>query len=160
MSDTEMITGIKVPIALTYTFTAGRTGAKFLRHLKSGRIVGQRCPSCSNVYVPPHGCCARCGVMTEEEVEVSGRGTIRYFTIVHIPIPGSPVTPPFVVAQILLDGADIPTMHLIGEVPIEEVRLGMRVEPVWREREEWDYSFENITYFRPTGEPDVDIAQV
>jgi len=160
MNDKEMIAGIEVPISLKYNYTAGQSSAKFLSHLKSGRIVGQRCPSCSNVYVPPHPCCARCGVFTEEEVEVSGKGTIRYFTIVHIPIPGSPVKPPFAAAQILLDGADMPTMHLIGEVPIEEVRLGMRVEPVWRREEEWDYTFENITYFKPSGEPDVDIEQV
>lgn len=114
MSGGEMITGIEVPIQLKYNYTAGDSTARFLRHLKNGKIVGQRCPSCSNVYVPPRGCCAKCGVITEEEVEISGKGTIRYFTIVHLPAPGSPIKPPFVAAEILLDGADIPTSHLVG----------------------------------------------
>ena len=48
-------------------------------------------------------------------------------------------------------------MHLISEVPNEEVRIGMRVEPVWKRKEEWGYSFENIYYFRPNGEPDVEV---
>ena len=157
MSEKVIITGIEVPIRLKYNYTAGSTSARFLRHLKNGRIVGQRCPSCSNVYVPPYGCCAKCGVVTEEEVEVSGQGTVASFTIVHIPIPGSPVQPPFAVALILLDGADVPTMHLISEVPNEEVRIGMRVEPVWKKAEEWEYSFENIYYFRPNGEPDAEV---
>jgi uncharacterized OB-fold protein len=30
----------------------------------------------------------------------------------------------------------------------------MRVEPVWKAREEWGPSLENIEYFRPSGEPD------
>ena len=89
MSEKVTITGIEVPISLKYNYTAGSTSARFLRHLKNGRIVGQRCPSCSNVYVPPYGCCSKCGVVTEEEVEVSGRGTIASFTIVHIAIHGT-----------------------------------------------------------------------
>ena len=91
---------------------------------------------------------------------MSGRGTIRYFTIVHIPPPGSNIKPPFVAAQILLDGSDIEVMHLVSEVPTEEVRIGMRVEPLWKNRDEWGYSFNNILYFKPTGEPDVDVEQV
>lgn len=157
MSDAEMITGIEVPISLKYNYTAGHSSARFLRHLKNGKIVGQRCPSCFNVYVPPRGCCAKCGVVTEEEVELSGKGTIRYFTIVHIPIPGSTVKPPFVIAHILLDGADFETPHLVSGVPLEEIRMGMRVEPVWKKEEEWTYSFENIAYFKPNNEPDVDV---
>ncbi len=160
MSDKEMITGIEVPIRLKYTSTIGPASTKFLRNLKKGKLVGQRCPSCLNVYVPPTPVCSQCGVITEGEVEVSGKGTIRYFTIVHTPIPGSSVEVPFIVAQILLDGADLPTMHLMGEVPNEEVRLGMRVEPVWKKEEEWAYTLNNIIYFRPSGEPDVDLEQL
>ena len=34
--------------------------------------------------------------------------------------------------------------------------MGLRVEAVWRPREEWDYTLRNISHFRPTGEPDAD----
>ncbi len=157
MNDKEPITGINIPITLKYTYTAGDAAAKFLRHMKNGSIVGQKCPSCANVYVSPRGCCAKCGVVPKEEVELSGNGTIISFTIVHLPIPGSAVEPPFVVAEILLDGADITTMHLVSEIPNDKVRIGMRIEPVWKEKEKWDYSFENILYFKPINEPDIDI---
>ncbi len=157
MNDKELITDIDVPITLKYTYTAGHSGARYLHHMKKGKIVGQRCPSCSNVYVPPRGCCAKCGVVTEEEVDISGEAAIISFTIVHLPIPGSSVEPPFVVAEILFDGADITTLHLVSDVPNEEVRIGMRVEPVWKNKEEWDCSSENILYFKPLNEPDMDI---
>ena len=42
------------------------------------------------------------------------------------------------------------------EVPADEVRMGMRVEAVWKPRDEWGTSIENISHFRPTGEPDAD----
>ena len=157
MNDREMVTGINVPINLKYCYTAGQSTARFLREVKRGRIVGQRCPSCTKIYVPPRGCCTKCGVVTQEEVEVSSKGTVVAFTIVHIPIANSPVQPPFVAAQILLDGADIDFLHLMSEVPNDQVRIGMRVEAVWKPREEWDYTLENILYFRPIDEPDVKI---
>ena len=34
--------------------------------------------------------------------------------------------------------------------------MGLRVEAVWKAREEWTTSIENISHFRPTGEPDAD----
>ena len=36
-----------------------------------------------------------------------------------------------------------------AEVDLEKVHIGMRVEAVWKPREEWEYSFENIAWFRP-----------
>jgi hypothetical protein len=33
--------------------------------------------------------------------------------------------------------------------------MGMRVKAVWKPREEWVPGLQNITHFRPTGEPDV-----
>jgi hypothetical protein len=32
--------------------------------------------------------------------------------------------------------------------------MGMRVEAVWKPREEWEHGLQNITHFRPSGEPD------
>jgi uncharacterized OB-fold protein len=149
MNEKEMITGIEVPISFKYNYTAGSTAARFLMKMKEGKIVGQRCPSCSNVYMPPRGCCAKCGVVTEEEVELPSTGVIQSFTIVHLPIPGSPIEPPIISANIVLDGADISFLHLISEVDLEKVEIGMRVEAVWKPEEEWEYSFENIAWFRP-----------
>ena len=90
----------------------------------------------------------------------SARDSPRRFTtfcIVHLPIPGSHIKPPFVVATILLDGADIGFGHLLHEVSLDKVRAGMRVKAMWRPREEWDYAFTNIKYFVPLDEPDVDV---
>lgn len=145
----EPVTGIEVPIYLDYEFTAGAALARFLASIREGRIVGQRCPGCASVYVPPRGSCSRCGIPTEEEVEVKDTGVIEAFTIVHIPIPGNPIKPPFIAASILLDGTDMACLHLVSEVPTEQVHVGMRVRAVWKPREEWDYTFENIAWFKP-----------
>ncbi|MFM7273147.1 MAG: Zn-ribbon domain-containing OB-fold protein [Gammaproteobacteria bacterium] len=150
MSDAaEPVTGIEVPINLQFRFTAGKALTRFLTQIREGRLVGQRCPSCNNVYLPPGGMCARCGVETREEVEVSDEGIIESFTIVHIPIPGNAIKPPFVAANIRLDGTDMACLHRVSEVDNAKVRVGMRVKAVWKPRDEWDYTFENIAWFKP-----------
>ena len=153
----EPITMMDAPIYLPYHFIAGRAASRFLRRMKDGRIVGQRCRGHEQVYVPSRGACPMRGEPTDEDVELIGKGTLESFTIVHIPIPQNPLKPPFVVASILLDGASASFIHLVSEVDNADVRIGMRLKPVWKPEAEWTHSMENIRYFKPLDEPDVDI---
>ena len=160
MSEQEMITGIEAPIYLQYNFTAGKAPARFLSQVKKGVLTGQRCPSCSNVYVPPRGSCAACGVATEEEVVLSNKATVQSFTIVAIPIPNNPIQPPYIIANLVADGANISFIHLMSECVNEDVHIGQRVEAVWKPEEEWDYAMDNIRYFKPLDEPDVPVDMI
>ncbi len=152
MSDPVKI--IRTPSRLEYTYTAGIATSRFLRGMAEGRIMGQRCPQCGKVYIPPRGSCSVCAVATEEEVELSNKGTVTTFCIVNIPSQGLSVPVPYVCADIMLDGADVPFMHIIQECPTEDVRMGMRVEAVWADPDKLQTSVESIRHFRPTGEPD------
>ncbi|MCZ6712916.1 MAG: DNA-binding protein, partial [Deltaproteobacteria bacterium] len=53
--------------------------------------------------------------------------------------------------------ADIGLFHLVGGIPPDQVRAGLRVKAQWKPREEWDYTLENILYFTPMDEPDVEL---
>ena len=150
------VTGITVPVSLDYTYAASPEESAFYRGLAEGRIVGQRCPACGKVYVPPRSACPSDGTPTTDEVELSDTGTVTTFCIVNVPFLGQRITPPYVSAYVLLDGADIAFLHLILDIPAEEVRMGMRVKAVWKPREEWGTTIENISHFAPTGEPDAD----
>ncbi|GAB1646678.1 OB-fold domain-containing protein [Krasilnikovia sp. MM14-A1259] len=147
------VTTIVTPIVLRYRHTASEQESRYLRALAEGRLLGGRCPACRKVYLPPRVCPAD-GVPTEEEVVVADRGTVTTFCVVNVPFAGQRLDPPYVVAQVLLDGADIPLSHLILGCPADEVRMGMRVAAVWRERAQWTVTPENIAHFAPTGEPD------
>jgi uncharacterized protein len=150
------VTGVVVPVSLDYQYAASPEESAFYRGLNEGRILGQRCPTCQKVYVPPRSACPADGTPTAEEVELSQTGTITTFCIVNVPFLGQKITPPYVSAYVLLDGADIAVLHLILGVPAHEVRMGMRVRAVWKPEEEWTYSLENIDHFEPTGDPDAD----
>ena len=93
-----------------------------------------------------------CGVLLGEPVEVGPRGTITTFCVVNVPFLGQQITPPYVAATILLDGADLGVQHLIQECAADDVRMGMRVQAVWDENLRPDARC--LKWFEPNGEPD------
>ena len=107
------------------------------------------------MFVPPLVNSPESLAPADEFVEVADRGVITTFCIVNIPVIGRALELPYVVASIALDGADISIHALIQECKPEEVRMGMRVEAVWKPDGEREGSHEDILHFRPTGEPDM-----
>jgi len=144
----EVTPGMTItPVRLHYLHTASPGESAYLRGLAEHRLLGQRCGVCGQVYVPPRGTCPADGVPTSEEVELPETGTVTTFCIVNVGYPGQKVTPPYVAAAVLLDGADIAFQHLVLGCDPAEVRMGMRVRAVWDEPG-------SISHFTPTGEPD------
>lgn len=152
----ELVKSISAPVALDYDYVTGRAQSRFLRGVAEGRILGQRCIECRRVYVPPRGACPRCAVRTEEEVQVSNKGTVTTFCIVRVPSENLSFNPPYTCAAILLDGADIPMLHVLQECALEDVRMGMRVEAVWVPKDQLGPTMSSIRYFKPIAEPDAE----
>ncbi|MFJ6632787.1 Zn-ribbon domain-containing OB-fold protein [Streptomyces sp. NPDC091376] len=146
----DPVTGVVAAARLDYTYTPGRAQARFINALAGQRITGERCPSCRKVYVPPRGACPTCGVATSEQVEVGPRGTVTTYCIVNIKAKNLDIEVPYVYAHIALDGADLALHARIGGIPYDQVRMGLRVEPVWTE------GGRHPDHYRPTGEPDAD----
>ena len=149
----EPVRSVRTPAQLDYEFTAGDATTRFLKGITEKRIIGQKAAG-GRVYVPPRGADPELGQATPIDVEVAQVGTVTSFCVVNLQFYGSVMEIPYVSALILLDGADLSIMHLIQEVPADEVRIGMRVEAVWRDDADIEPTLESITWFRPTGEPD------
>ncbi|MEU9859808.1 OB-fold domain-containing protein [Streptomyces sp. NPDC047971] len=146
----DPVTGIVAAARLDYTYSPGRAQTRYLQALAENRTVGERCPSCAKVYVPPRGACPTCGVATTEQVEVGPRGTVTTFCIVNIKAKNLDIEVPYVYAHIALDGAGLALHGRIGGIPYDQVRMGLRVEPVWSEDGRYP------DHYRPCGEPDAD----
>lgn len=158
--DKDPVTMIVTPVSLTIQHSASHEESAYLRAIAQGKLLGAKTMSVSGekgkVYFPPHGADPATGQPTTEFVELPDKGTVTTFAIINIPFQGQRIKPPYVAAYVLLDGADIPFLHLVADIDAHEVRMGMRVEAVWKPREEWGFGIDNIEYFRPTGEPDAD----
>ncbi len=152
----EPVTGIVTPIDLRYKHTAAPQETVFLRAIAEGRLLGARAAD-GKVYFPPRGADPRTGEPTEDYVDLADTGVVTTYCIVNVPFQGQRIKPPYVAAYVLLDGADIPFLHLVLGCEPSEVRMGMRVKAVWKPRAEWTYDgLDNVAHFEPTGEPDAD----
>ncbi|MDT0448018.1 OB-fold nucleic acid binding domain-containing protein [Streptomyces hesseae] len=147
---TDPVTSLTAPARLDYTYTPGRAQTRHLRDLARRRLTGERCPRCHKVHVPPRGACPTCGVATTEQVVVGPRGTVTTFCVVNIKAKGLAIDVPYVYAHIALDGADLALHGRVAGIPYDQVRMGLRVEPVWRDGDR------HPDHYRPTGEPDAD----
>ncbi|MFI5804694.1 Zn-ribbon domain-containing OB-fold protein [Streptomyces sp. NPDC051561] len=146
----DMITLLTAPARLDYTYSPGRAPTDYLTALADHRTVGERCPSCRKVYVPPRGACPTCGIATDEQVEVGPHGTVTTFCIVNIKARNLDIEVPYVYGHIALDGAGLALHGRIAGIPYDQVRMGLRVEPVWVGEGRYP------DHYRPTGEPDAD----
>ncbi len=150
---TEKLEGMDVwlyhgQIYIPNTYSAGAVGSKFLIELRDRkRIVGTRCPTCNRVYVPARSICKDCYSQLDEWVEVSNKGTLLTYTVCNQQNAIQPVEAPIVYGIIQLDGADTGFVHLLGEVDPEQLKVGMRVQAVFKKERE--ASILDIKYFKP-----------
>ncbi len=154
--DREPVTVQVTPSSIEIQHTASLPESAFLRGLEEGKLLGARTGNDGKVYFPPKEADPATGLELDNYVELPDTGTVTTFAIINIPFAGQRIKPPYVAAYVLLDGADIAFLHLIQEIDATEVRMGMRVQAVWKPREEWGLGIDNIEYFKPTGEPDAD----
>ena len=131
-----------------YKHSTGETIGRFLAGLKEQkRIWGQRVAG-QGVVVPPLGYSETSGAAGGDWVEVKPTGTVTAVAVVHEPVEGlHPFPTRFAFVLVRLDGADTALAHVVTE-GAEQVRVGARVEAVWRPDEERVGSIRDIARFR------------
>ena len=135
-------------IAIPYYYSAGKVGSQFLIGLRDNKkFMGMKCPTCNIVYVPPRSTCKECFSKLDEWVEVSDKGTLLTYTVVHQAHVAQPVKTPIAYGIIQLDGADTGFVHMLGEVDFDQLKIGMRVKAVFKGKRV--ASVLNIKYFKP-----------
>lgn len=134
-----------------YAWDAGVAIGRYLRELKKGRLIARRCNGCGRVLLPPRMFCEECFVPTDEWVFVKDTGTVNTFSISHVRWDMVRLKDPQLPAVINVDGASpgMGILHLLGEVRPEDVRIGMRVQAVWKDPEEREGAITDIKYWKP-----------
>ena len=150
----EPVKYVETTIHLPYHYVAGNYRALYMRNFKHKRIIGSVCSKTGKVFIPPIVNSPASFAPCDEFVEVSDKGVVTTFCVVCIPVIGRDIELPYVAASVALDGADISIFAAIQGCKAADVRMGMRVEAVWKADGERQGNHEDILYFRPTGEPD------
>ena len=105
----------------------GALDRAFFEAAARGELLHQRCAACDHRQFHPRLLCTACGADVEWAT-ASGRGVVHTFTIVRqngeAPFRDQL---PYVVAMIELDEG-VRMMGTVSGCPVENVRIGMRVE--------------------------------
>jgi len=122
---------------LDYDVHLGATWGRFMHGLTERKILANRCPECSRVFVPPQAYCESCFVRTDEWLELPPEGAVEAFTVAWHGFRGGP-TPPYTIAGIRLDGASTLLMHFVRGLDLSDpdgvraqLPTGSRVRAVW-----------------------------
>jgi uncharacterized OB-fold protein len=127
-------------IPLEWWYTAGVAGERFLQLLKQGKIQAAVCRSCNKTYVPPKIFCKDCFVQLTEWKEVpEDSGYIYSYTRVANPGNG-------VIVLVKFGGIEGGLLSKF-KAGREEPRIGMKVKPVFKRRDQRRGEIYDIEYF-------------
>jgi uncharacterized OB-fold protein len=112
------------------------------------RLLIQRCDGCGRYIHWPQVRCPSCGSERLSPSEVSGRGTVYSFCVVHhVFHPGYAADAPYNLAIVELE--EKPGLRLLTNIvgcPNDELAVGMAVEVTFEERDGYV-----LPQFRPAG---------
>ncbi len=137
-----------------YAWDTGVAIGRYLEELRAGRLIGRRCDGCGRVMIPPRMFCEICFRPTDDWVPLQNTGTVITYSLCYVTWDMKRLQEPEIPAVIEIDGASrgMGIMHMLGEVDPEEVKIGMRVQAVWKPAEERTGDITDIRYFKPLKE--------
>lgn len=113
-----------------YRRSLGPVIGRFFTSLRDGRIEGIRTPD-GRVIVPPTEYDPQTSEPLDEFVEVGQAGVVTSWAWVTQPRPNHPLTRPFALALVKLDGADTAMLHAVDATAESVMQTGMRVRVRW-----------------------------
>ncbi len=139
-----------------YAWDDGPAIGRYLAELKNGRIIARTCRKCRRIMIPPRMFCELCWRPSDDWTFVKDTGVVNTFVISHVDwkagrldIKGGerPLTP----AVIEIDGASagMGILHMLDEVDPWQIKIGMKVQAVWKPQAERQGAITDIRYFKP-----------
>jgi uncharacterized OB-fold protein len=103
---------------------------EYLKNIQEGVFRAYKCVDCGMVIAPPSGSCYGCGNNNMEWTDVSGKGKLVSFTVIHVAPEEFVEEVPYYVAIIELEEGTRVSARLLGFDPLkpEEVSLGIPVK--------------------------------
>lgn len=99
---------------------------QFYKHISQGKLLGGRCTKCGKVHLPPRPLCDNCYSKNFEWTEISSRGKLLTYTIIHIAPAQFQSMAPYAMGIVQFDGG-LKLPGMIRGVAPEKIKVGMEV---------------------------------
>jgi uncharacterized protein len=124
---------VTTKLEFPYSRTLGTVVGAFASGLREQRILASR-TSDGKVQLPPLEYDPLTGKSVEPDlVEVGPGGVVESWAWVPNPTARQPYDRPFAFALIKVDGADTGLIHVLTAESPDEISIGMRVKPRWKD---------------------------
>ena len=99
---------------------------QFYKFMSQGKLMAGKCAKCGKIHLPPRPICDNCYSTDFTWTEISGRGKLLTYTVIHISPPQFQALAPYAVGIIQLEsGLKLPGM--ISGVSHEKLNIGMEL---------------------------------
>ena len=111
------------------------TVKKYFELINQQKLCAAHCSSCDTLHLPPRIFCPNCNSKNTDWTQLSGEGTIRSFTVIHIAGTKYSEDVPYIVAIVALKEGPSACVRLVGVDPLkpEDIHVG---DPVIADFEE------------------------
>jgi len=134
-------------IPVNYVYTLGIAGDRFFTSIKDkGEFLASKC-SCGKKYIPAQMYCDECFSECNEYVGVPNEGEIYSYTECYYDYKGNRYEEPHLIGLIKFKGCEGGIIHRLN-IERDEVKIGMKVEAVFKPVQQRQGSIEDILYFK------------
>jgi len=136
----KIVVANKGLVRAEFAFWVGRYMDKFFDAFENKKIIGNKCPKCEDVFVPPRKICGKCNItipFDQNWVEIPETGVLKNFTITYYKIndrASRKVKKPQIIGMVQLNGSTTSIIYRLLNITPEDVSIGMKVKVEWEEK--------------------------
>ncbi len=136
----KIVVANKGLVRAEFAFWVGRYMDKFFDAFENKKIIGNKCPKCEDVFVPPRKICGKCNItipFDQNWVEIPETGVLKNFTITHYKIndrASRKVKKPQIIGMVQLNGSTTSIIYRLLNITPEDVSIGMKVKVEWDDK--------------------------
>jgi uncharacterized OB-fold protein len=123
-----------------FSFWVGRYMDKFYDALEDKKIIGNKCPKCGKIFVPPRKICGECNeviAFDKNWLDLPDTGILQNYTTTYYRVNdrGSrKVKNPQIIGMVQIEGSDTAIVYRLLKMDPEEIAIGMKVKVEWEEK--------------------------
>jgi len=146
MSEEKVIVANKGLVRADFAFWVGQYMDRFYDALENKKFIGNKCPECGNIFVPPRKICGKCNKtipLDKNWVDLPETGTLLNYTVTYYKVnerTTRKVKKPQIIGMIQIDGSNTGIVYRLLNVDPDDVKVGMKVKVVWEEKTKGDPS--------------------
>ncbi|MFX1571619.1 MAG: Zn-ribbon domain-containing OB-fold protein [Promethearchaeota archaeon] len=142
----KLIVTNKGPVRAEFSFWVGQYMDKFYDALEHKKIIGNKCPKCEDVFVPPRKICGKCNEKIPFDnnwVDLPDTGSLKNYTITYYKVndrSSRKVKKPQIIGMVQIDGSRTTIVNRLIDISPEEIKIGMNVKVQWEAKTKGDPS--------------------